>query len=654
MTLSPQEADQRASERQRVMAKAELMREIAKRRQDEIRVGEEWNDTLKIAANRKDPEKLSGFWVEFKVRLFKKFGSMQQVLDSLYSGEAFLSYTKFNDLMQSLNLPLNSTVMRSLFDKAANGERGISMENLKAVLTERSIQALSFVVQNFKKSQMNVSAARNILLRTLIEAEPASKLGFCDRVQRKLSVKFVKDIWQELTGRSSSAVASSSTDKAKFLQVLTKFVGVHIQSHQLIYFARVFDRIADNKDGKGAVEIDHLVAALILISPETDRSKKISLLFEALDSDYDGCLMYHQILAMCRLLHSQLPLISEEKRHAEDPSFQSTISEEDGTRAYEVARWNLQRGMNLEGDLVTLPELWQAFEAAPEVLETLLPGFISMRWATEPSSQEIAAEAAQEDPHLHKDPPDHSEHHPRHSHHHGRHPNIRQAHHSQHAHVSGGVHKTKAHSAEFQTLVKSRFQKTLQRFGDERLADLMSYGHKQAEESDIFYDRPSAAEVSDWRDLVKDFLEPVAAASFAGTVASRPVSSASVKTTARRSSAAGLTRISSAPGVLVRPAVPSAASHSPSQWSQGSTDSLGLGLKGTVGDLPDLPPIFMATKWGGEALDRFRILSAAPRVSNRYRRKDDGPKVKSMADKGFGFECQVCFRQHVVSPTESF
>ncbi|CAE7559303.1 unnamed protein product [Symbiodinium sp. CCMP2456] len=145
----------RRQRRQELNAKVQAARALQLARQHEIRVGEEWSELLKVPSNR-TPDAMMNFWEEVKMRLLKRFGSLHAAIQS--SGESSVSFLKFSDLLKAIHFPLNQSTCRHLFGQVCGGHREMPVDSFKALLMERTIQSMRFVMEGWNGKQVRLQS----------------------------------------------------------------------------------------------------------------------------------------------------------------------------------------------------------------------------------------------------------------------------------------------------------------------------------------------------------------------------------------------------------------------------------------------------------------------------------------------------------------
>ncbi|CAE6971293.1 unnamed protein product, partial [Symbiodinium sp. CCMP2456] len=205
---------------------------------------------------------------------------------------------------------------------------------------------------------------------------------------------FLRDFWQLLLKRLGSTRSEDLTvTTSSLLRVLVDPEATLIfQDHEVLYMLRIFERMQTFRRSLGLVEnalpLCHYLAGLALVSGMTKR-EKLTLIFEAFDSDYDHCLLYSQVHEMCHCICVLKVMVEESAlvrgtggtATAAEEHFQAELSQQEGLRWYESVRWHLQRSGSVQGDIVSLPELFEALDTQPGLL--LMPGVARIRWAAE-------------------------------------------------------------------------------------------------------------------------------------------------------------------------------------------------------------------------------------------------------------------------------
>ncbi|CAE7363044.1 unnamed protein product [Symbiodinium pilosum] len=388
--------EEAARRRQEMLAKAQAARALQLARQQEIRVGEEWSELLKVPSNR-TPDTMLNFWEEVKMRLLKRFGSLHSAIQS--SGESSVSFLKFCDLLRVIHFPLNQSTCRHLFSQVCAGHREMPVDSFKALLMERTIQSMRFIMEGWNGKQVRLQSHIRTFIRRLAEVDASHRFAAVDRLQRKLSASFLQDFWQLLLKRLGSSRSEDLTvTQSSLLRVLVDPEATAVfQDQEVLYMLRVFERMLTFRKSLGLssseafLPLRYYLAGLVLISAIPTKKEKLALIFEAFDSDYDHCLLYSQVHEMCHCICVLKVMVEESARGASEETFQAELSQQEGLRWYESIRWHLQRTGGVQGDIVSLPELFAALDTQPGLL--LLPGLVRFRWAAEASEGEDLEEA---------------------------------------------------------------------------------------------------------------------------------------------------------------------------------------------------------------------------------------------------------------------
>jgi len=378
----------------KALAKIQAQREIQIQRVAELRVGEEWNEVFRKKGSMKNPDVTSKFWSEVKVRLAKKFGSIQlafQKLDS--SGDGQISFLEFCDMLSLINMPMYQRILRQLFDKVSGGDRSLSMKELKTLLLEKTIRKLRFIMEAFNAKQDRIQTYAHRFVRRLALYDEVSRRRAVDRFQRKLSIPFCLDVWKSFSTEEidwSSREPCPTPILLKAMDCLvTKQEGTRLLAYELSFMERVLDRVDVRRTGSVA-PTDFLVT-LVLLSPDTNQLGKIAAAFELFDSDVDGQLQHGQILQLCLCLTSQRVLVEENLRIQYELDFQEALCAQEGRHAYELILWHLHRTTKVDGSTVSKEQLVGALSKLPDTLGNLIPGIVRMRWAISPGPLEIEA-----------------------------------------------------------------------------------------------------------------------------------------------------------------------------------------------------------------------------------------------------------------------
>jgi len=378
---SPSSPGQRRSSLAEAMAKAALRREQNEQMQEDLRTGAELNELLRNPENRRNPEMVMRFWTEIKRRIIRRHGTVPAAFRNLdTSGDNSMSFLEFSDMLRQLNIHMDQRVCRSIFDKAAGGDRVLSLQDLQAMLLEPTLHKLRVVLGTFSATQESVQLHIHSFLRRLNQADETSCTRAVNRFQRKLSVAFCREFGQLLVGDKSRA-QMTAVDRARFSDTVWKLVQQrHFQAYEVAFMLRVFERVDSQRHR--SVSFPALVTTLLLLSSDPGHMDKIALLFEVFDTDYDGCLEFDQILAMFRCICKHRP-IADAAGRAHDQAFQEELAAQEGLRAYERAYWHLQRNNRIEGGIVSLDELLMTLDSQPQIMEDLMPGTVRLHWLLE-------------------------------------------------------------------------------------------------------------------------------------------------------------------------------------------------------------------------------------------------------------------------------
>eukprot|EP00929_Paragymnodinium_shiwhaense_P108707 TRINITY_DN75036_c0_g1_i1.p1 TRINITY_DN75036_c0_g1~~TRINITY_DN75036_c0_g1_i1.p1 ORF type:complete len:627 (-),score=116.00 TRINITY_DN75036_c0_g1_i1:102-1982(-) len=365
---------------------------------EDKRVGEAFNELFKDKANFKDPQVMENFWTEIKDRLVRRYGTMQDAFRALnlvqQEGETApppasgLHFLEFSDMLRSIQIPLEMRICRTVFEKASGHGRAIPFEAFKNLLMDRTIRKLRFVMEGFNHRQEAIQRHCGWFLRRIALGDPYVASQAVDRFQRKLTPDFCRGFWKMMLAYLKTSASPNLILETKVFQQMIKKAVIksassdfRLQAYDAVFMLRTYHRINMRL---GKVSICDLMAMLILMSPESDRCQKVKLLFEVFDSDYDGCLLWDQLLALFRCFCRVRPVAQEAGPETQDGNFQEELSSQEGLRAYETTRWFLQRWTRLEGSIVSLRELWEALVKQPALMDTLLPGAVTLEaWALE-------------------------------------------------------------------------------------------------------------------------------------------------------------------------------------------------------------------------------------------------------------------------------
>lgn len=365
---------------------------------EELRLGEQWNQQLLNPANRSNTDILERFWAEMKVRVCRHYGSITKCFHDVdTSGDGSISFLEFIEMLTTVNLPLEMKVARPLFDKASCGHHELSLRDLKLLLMEKTIQKMQHSMRGFNKKQDRVRREVHCFLKYLILGNETMLSHATDRLQRKLTMTFIRDFWKKLEAHVAKSMAPTSTEaadleRAAFLQVAHGMIGSGFMAVEVVFLMRIFDRI--DVHSKGCIHMCDMVTTLVLISEESCKETKLHFLFEVFDDDLDGCLVYDQILAMMRCICTHRPLIEDNTtmiqaaKNESGLAFAEELTAQDGLRLYECLFWYLQRTAKLDSCIVTWKELWHAFENQPEVANSVFPGLFHIGWVLKSSGKD--------------------------------------------------------------------------------------------------------------------------------------------------------------------------------------------------------------------------------------------------------------------------
>jgi len=370
-----------------------MQRELAQQRTVELKVGQEWNATLKQKKGLRNPEILDGFFAEVKKRLVKKYGSICAAFKDLdKSGDGSLSFLEFVDMLSQINLPLDQRSGRNLFDKASRGDRSLSLEEMKTMLLGKTIKRLKFIMDGFNSKQQRVQAHIHRFVRKMALGDEDIRICSIDRFQRKLTPKFANEIFKVMRAKKSrnGLIANDHIDRSTFTDVVVEFVteekGTHLLAYEIQFMLRIFDRV-DYRE-QGSASIPSIATAMLLLGAHTDRLLKATSAFDFFDSDEDGCLRYEEVLELFLCICAQRLVVEVSLRQYHARDFQDELVVQEARRAYELALWHFERSRKIEGCIVTKREFVKALEGMPMLLDCLIPGAVRMRWALDSSKAE--------------------------------------------------------------------------------------------------------------------------------------------------------------------------------------------------------------------------------------------------------------------------
>lgn len=376
---------------------------VQNQRQEDFRVAESWNHELQMPAARNNAELCQRFWAEMKGRINRRYGSINDCFRAVdTSGDGAISFLEFADMLRVVHFPLDMRVARAMFEKASCGDRELSLDELKALLMEKTLQKMQKHFSGFNNRQLRVRRHVNQFFKCLAQGSQTTMIRCVDRLQRKLTVAFCREFWNMLREHLAKIHSDGDLERSAFAQVVQGAIGSHFMAYEMTFLLRIFDRIDRQKNGR--IHLRDLMTTLVLISEENSKENKLGFLFEVFDTDFDGCLLYDQILDMTRCICSHRPIVEEStvpqaSKADSISSFQEELTAQDGQRLYECLFWYLKRTTKLDSDIVTWKELWRAFEEQPQVGDALMPGLFRIQWVLEPSPGEPDDDLAALDQH---------------------------------------------------------------------------------------------------------------------------------------------------------------------------------------------------------------------------------------------------------------
>lgn len=383
----------------RTMSKNSLQNQRA----EDLRIGEKWNQELQSPASRQDSDVCARFWTETKASIVRRYGSVVEGFRQIdTSGDGFINFQEFSQMLIAINIPLDQRVTRAMFDQASRHHSELSLEDLKTLLMEKTIQKLQSTMRGFNKKQERVRKHVHRFMEHLAVASDETLARAVDRLQRKLTMPFCRELWQMLRKHLAKIHSDGDLERSVFLQVVHGAIGLRFMAYEFPFLLRIFDRIDTHRHGR--IHLRDLMTALVLLSEESSQELKLHLLFEVFDTDSDGCLLYDQILGMMQCICAHRLIVEESIKAKQDKQqsglvFQEELTAQDGLRMYECLLWHLQRTVKLESDIVTWNELWAAFVQQPDVANAVIPGLFHMHWVLEPSDapepEELAAQEEQ-------------------------------------------------------------------------------------------------------------------------------------------------------------------------------------------------------------------------------------------------------------------
>mmetsp|Transcript_130195 Transcript_130195/g.236582 ORF Transcript_130195/g.236582 Transcript_130195/m.236582 type:complete len:774 (-) Transcript_130195:84-2405(-) len=376
-------------------------------KEKDLKVGEMWNETFKDKDRQKDTATIELFWAEVKQRLMRRWGTVSQAFRYFdHSGDGNINFLEFNGMLKLMHVPLETRVCRYVFAQAAQGDSEIDLNELKMILFIDTFRKLKRMTKLYRKKQDRFRRHVQNFLMVLSCTNRQLRTQAIDRVQRKFTVPFCRHVFEQVKALKvvnermlQMPIEQVKVDRPDVLQVARNLTGPidqevsdasHIQPYQLSWLLHVFERLG-NYTGY-SVSFLELMTTIVMLSPvnrESDRMGKLKLLFDVHDTDYDGVLHPDQITNLFSWICKTRSELDGSTVRAQyfghrgqdsGPAFQDELSEQEGQRHYECARWRLLRGGHAEGT-ITWSELWNSIRDQPDVINSLVPGAPLMHWA---------------------------------------------------------------------------------------------------------------------------------------------------------------------------------------------------------------------------------------------------------------------------------
>lgn len=368
---------------------------------EDLRKGLEWKEKFKAKDAMKDADLQVAFWAEVKLRLVKKYHTIQGAFRELdNSGDGEISFLEFANMLIQISMPLDQRSSRALFEKASGGDRSLSLSELKVNLLAMTIKKLGFVMHGFNAKQERIHAHVHRFLRRLSQADEVCRQRAIDRYQRKLGVDFCKFIYGMLLRvgkefpddeKSRTVVKHGTVDliieEDSFAKIIREHVGQGFQAQEVSYMVRIFEAV--DLAAKGEVSMNAFLTTLVLLSSALQPMEKVRYLVELFDGDYDGCLLFSEILAMMKCITAQRHIAEKDDGSISNLAFRQELTDQEGRRMYECILWHVQRTIKVTtGAVVSMEELVASLEAQPLLFNNLMPGTVRMRWAMDPEPPE--------------------------------------------------------------------------------------------------------------------------------------------------------------------------------------------------------------------------------------------------------------------------
>eukprot|EP00403_Amphidinium_massartii_P003789 CAMPEP_0178383780 /NCGR_PEP_ID=MMETSP0689_2-20121128/7175_1 /TAXON_ID=160604 /ORGANISM="Amphidinium massartii, Strain CS-259" /LENGTH=768 /DNA_ID=CAMNT_0020004005 /DNA_START=115 /DNA_END=2418 /DNA_ORIENTATION=+ len=335
---------------------------------------------------RKDLEGNAGkFWEALKAGVASVHGSSEAAFKA-YAGckdgaYGRLSFPKFQLLCESVNLHVEPSILRSLFEMPLMGAGGHrwTLRDFQDTLQTTSLEKVKGKLTEYTQSQSVIKTHIDALLKIFaLQSGEQNQRRAVARFQQKLTLNFCMELRAALkewsyTSRSNEISCGDFIARAKDRTTFMEY--------EEDFLANFFDRIDRAREGR--VSIHDVVVSLTLIGTEITAIEKLWLLFTIFDLDADGCLTPEEILHMfCSIsIHA---VIARGDQHALDADmlFGDELSLSKAKRLFEATSLHLaQVGVR---ELCTFQELSGVMTEHSFLLKELIPGTFRVMWVLQP------------------------------------------------------------------------------------------------------------------------------------------------------------------------------------------------------------------------------------------------------------------------------
>lgn len=366
----------------------------------EVRDAEYWANLFKDKDMLKDPATAERFFAEVKKRLLRRLPTITEAFKQIdISGDGAINFLEWNTMLILLHLPLETRACRLIFEIAAGGDGEISLEEFKLVLLRPTLKKMKHFVRNYKRTQDRVNRHIQSFLLEATESNQEIALQSAERFQRRMQIPFIRQIYDKTVHLHSVAqsiqqknIQDVKVDSLTFGEMINDSVSIFgeyglLLDSQVPMLMNIVARVGSAKSS--AVSLVELMATLLYMSPDIDRRGKLEMMFDVFDTDQDTVLEDHQLKDLFCLICKSRRMA--QAKDCKDPfdikdsevAFQEELSNQEGLRNWEFAKWRMHRSGNNE-DTVNWDELWAAIQDQPAVMSSLLPPSPKIHWVLHP------------------------------------------------------------------------------------------------------------------------------------------------------------------------------------------------------------------------------------------------------------------------------